>query len=687
MDRYEAYMLRQYFLSAILGGATLRSRASKRCSEGLAEWLAQYSESMGAKANDADLERYEIGSTTRVNREHWQQIAPQIVKLQRISAVPRFSPLEKRLNWLSNALSLNEIETPILKFLTRVALDDATYMLSKASCGMSAFSLALESERETKFDAIAAMTGINTSTVRKTLGRNHPLIIMGLVEDRGGGDYAVSGTVLTIARLDSTDSEMLHASLLGSPKAAELGWTDFEHLGANRDLAGKLLVSALTHKKGGTNVLLYGPPGTGKTEFARTLADHLDANAVFVGEVNDEHGEPSRASRIASFVLLNAIGSRAGRTILVVDEADDIFTGVDEDDRGSRTGSKVFMNRLLENNETPTIWITNNPERLGGAVIRRMSMAFRFPLPTQKNRQRMISKIAEKQAIDLPIENLASLARMSAPPAILNAALRSASMIGGDAGIKSSHGLARGLLEAMGGERRDADADLHSAFDPSLSHADIDLTDLTARIISSSQMRFSMCLHGVAGTGKSAYARYVAGQLGLEVMHRRASDLLGMFVGQSEKRIAAAFQEAADQRAMLIIDEADSLLRDRGGARHSWEVSQVNEMLTWMECHPYPFICTTNLMDSLDPATLRRFLFKVKFLPMTPAQISRHFVTLFGCEAPASVLRLDHVAPGDLEVVARKAKVLGIDKSSELARLIAHEIAHKPEARKLKIGF
>jgi transitional endoplasmic reticulum ATPase len=57
---------------------------------------------------------------------------------------------------------------------------------------------------------------------------------------------------------------------------------------------------------------------------------------------------------------------------------------------------------------------------------------------------------------------------------------------------------------------------------------------------------------------------------------------------------------------MLIFDEADSLLFDRREAVRSWEVSQVNEMLTWMEQHPLPFCCTTKMMEKFDSASLRR---------------------------------------------------------------------------------
>ena len=52
-------------------------------------------------------------------------------------------------------------------------------------------------------------------------------------------------------------------------------------------------------------------------------------------------------------------------------------------------------------------------------------------------------------------------------------------------------------------------------------------------------------------------------------------------------------------RDTKIFDEADSFLQDRSRAMRSWEISSVNEMLTWMENHPYPFVCTTNLMETL----------------------------------------------------------------------------------------
>jgi hypothetical protein len=72
----------------------------------------------------------------------------------------------------------------------------------------------------------------------------------------------------------------------------------------------------------------------------------------------------------------------------------------------------------------------------------------------------------------------------------------------------------------------------------------------------------------------------------------------------------AEFRLDADETAKLArLPAAPALI----AARHSWEITQVNELLTWMEHHPYPFACTTNATDLLDPATARRFLLKVRF--------------------------------------------------------------------------
>ena len=212
----------------------------------------------------------------------------------------------------------------------------------------------------------------------------------------------------------------------------------------------------------------------------------------------------------------------------------------------------------------------------------------------------------------LPATEVASLARtLEMAPALARTAMRSAARIGGWAPtIRCTVG---SLAEVITGRPLPADqTEAAAAFMLELATANLDLCRLADRFVRTGTRRVSFCCYGPPGTGKSALVRWLAARMGLDVLHKRATDLLSMWVGGSEQNIAHAFAEARDRGAFLILDEADSLLAERSGAQRSYEVSQVNEMLTWMESHPLPFACTTNLMDRLDAASLRRFTFKIR---------------------------------------------------------------------------
>lgn len=208
--------------------------------------------------------------------------------------------------------------------------------------------------------------------------------------------------------------------------------------------------------------------------------------------------------------------------------------------------------------------------------------------------------------------------------------------------------------------------------------------------------RGSFCFYGAAGTGKSELARYMADQIGKPLIVKRASDILGMYVGQSEQNIAAMFAEAREQDAVLVLDEADSFLSDRRDAQRSWEVTQVNELLTQMEAFEGIFVCTTNLMSKLDQASLRRFAFKVRFDPLKPEQrvalFKQELVRLGGSEADAlaweeQVWQLNQLTPGDFAVATRQFELW--DEPATAVRLygILKKECEAKGAAPRKIGF
>jgi hypothetical protein len=313
-----------------------------------------------------------------------------------------------------------------------------------------------------------------------------------------------------------------------------------------------------------------------------------------------------------------------------------------------------------------------------------MNLALRFSKPTLSVRKAMVARIAKGADFRLDESAALELARTPAPPALIENAILSAARIQGLA--IDARKILESSLRALG-RRETPRASAPIPFDPKLSSADVDLAQLAEQVAKSRRRALSFCLSGPPGTGKSAYARHLAERLDLDVLEKRFSDLSSMWLGESEKAIAAAFEEAADLRAFLILDEADSLLHDRGAAHHSWEITQVNEMLTQMERHPYPFACTTNAPELLDAAAARRFLFKVRFLSMTANQIAEAYRRTFRAEAPAFVLKLSGLTPADFATVARKASALDERDPRVLTQWLEYEAQAKPGAQRRKIGF
>ena len=140
---------------------------------------------------------------------------------------------------------------------------------------------------------------------------------------------------------------------------------------------------------------------------------------------------------------------------------------------------------------------------------------------------------------------------------------------------------------------------------------------------------------------------------------------------------------------MLIFDEADSFLQNRSKAHYAWEKTAVNEMLTWMESHPYPFICTTNLMNDIDPASLRRFTFKVKYDFLTPTQVKIAFDFFFGLKVDeGEISHLNKLTPADFTVIKNKAEIFGLkNQPARLIEMLSEEQKLKAPQTTSNIGF
>ncbi len=120
--------------------------------------------------------------------------------------------------------------------------------------------------------------------------------------------------------------------------------------------------------------------------------------------------------------------------------------------------------------------------------------------------------------------------------------------------------------------------------------------------------------------GKTEFCDWLEKKLERPLIMKKASDLLNCYVGGTEHNIAAAFEEAKRENAVLLFDEIDSFLQDRRTANHSCRLRKSTKFLTQMESYEGYLVATTNLLDLMDNACLRRFDLKAKLDYMTDDQ-------------------------------------------------------------------
>ena len=480
-----------------------------------------------------------------------------------------------------------------------------------------------------------------------------------------------------------------------------LGMKDYPHLMTDLASLEPYLRLCLKTRRRGVNVLFYGPPGTGKTELARTLAGALNLNAYEVC-VADRRGRPIKGDhRVDAYRLAQGVLENERDGLLIFDEVEDVFGGEWDiiealfGESSSRSGrDKGWMNHLLENNPVPAIWICNETRGIDPAQIRRFDFVLELPVPPRDVRERILSAALRPGLVrNRWIRAMAEYSDIS--PAMVSRAAAIVEQLqpeGAEAAESGMEGRINAWRQALGLPRVSGRSTRPSVYRLDVLNTHPAIAEVTGGLMESGFGR--LCLWGAPGTGKTAFGRYLAERLGRPLLIRRASELLGPYVGQTEKAIARMFHEAERRNAVLMLDEADSFLRSRQVAQRSWEVTQVNELLTQMEDFEGLFICSTNLMDDIDPAALRRFDIKIEFRTMTGDQAVLMFEQILadaGTEISQAMRRrvggMQGLTPGDFATVLRRFSISRQQCDEQaLLKALEQELAwRKPKKR--AIGF
>ena len=605
--------------------------------------------------------------------------------------------VEIRINELAKALKLTELETEILTF---------AYVRNE-----TCFSWPIRVDDREKPLYYAMALDRSYSEVMEAMSPKGNLRRFNLLDN----DFDFSCRTIG-GFMDGSSDEALDRRFYRKSEGADvLPWSYFGDLSSSD---GEILKKMVAASEGKCNILLYGAPGTGKTSFARSLARELGRTSYEIAQ-GDEDGKNMKAeARMIGIRVCNEQENSA-ESLMIIDEADELLRGNSGGFNpfgfgfgfgGGRSTEKGVTNTILDEMKVPAIWISNAPPTvMDESVRRRFDYSICFEQLNNAQRVAIWRNIVAKHGIEdlIPeskIEDYAAKYETSAGG--ISTVLENVKRM--KPSPEETEELIATLMKPhcklMG--VKDSNRFL-PAKDYSLEGLNIKGKVALDKVVAAvgnyldsayndgamDKPRMNLLMFGPPGTGKTEFVKYLGKALGRKVLVVKGSDILGMYVGESEQNIARSFRRAEAEKAILFFDEVDGLLQDRSNARANWEVTQVNELLQQMENFNGVMVAATNFCRNLDPATMRRFTFKLEFGYLDDAGknlfFERMFKTTLTDEEKAELETLRNLAPGDFRTVRQEMFYLGGEQSNhDLIAALKEECSLKKDGdASSKIGF
>ena len=601
-------------------------------------------------------------------------------------------PIYTRVQNLQKTLRLSDDEIELIIYLW---IDIATEIKMKQS-GLSKRAAMMQSHRQ-DVNLMLVAVGFNDKQFYNTIGDDSLLSKLNIIDSDLNLDHEIELHLNGVTNISS----------VGDIEIADAPKIPFQTLAKDRTEAEMLIYLLAQHDyKQPLNILFYGRAGTGKTELSKALAHELGLPLYTIRSNSTTKNGIIRENSIGDTILRRRVRNlqlaswqcENEKAIILIDEADQMLNLLE----------KGTLNMLMEDIHVPVIWISNSMRCVEESTRRRFDYSIKFENFSAEKRAAQLHSVLENfNAGDLISEEDVRAITAEFPVTVggMTLAVKHALPLAGERGLASD--VIRKMLDAHAnllGIKCDysREKDSHA---PVYNLSGINMEGDVNEVIEIAEnfngiwdrldgkgaaQALNILLYGAPGTGKTEFARYLARKLNRKLIIKRSSDLKGMFVGETEKHIREAFEEAEESKAILFFDEADSLIGDRSRAERNFEISQVNEILTQLENFNGIFIAATNFNGNLDSASRRRFALKLGFNYLTADGIQEMWKSFFASiECPESVKHLDMLAPGDFNAVYSRLRYLPTQKrtAERIANELENEIKAKGGIGNRKMGF
>lgn len=606
---------------------------------------------------------------------------------------------------LAGYLGLDDIEMRLIDFAVRMEADEAVFKACETFSGQGRhgqimfhrlLARILDCSRRDIEHALSPQSQLSATGIFRDGDYIHNLRSPHGTLKTDFGDLTLMPGVAQTVMSKGLDFDHIFAPFFQPLSAPTVALSSFDFMGDTVGVLRALLAGAMHTRARGVQILLHGAPGTGKSELAHALAHTIGARAYGIASESAQGVPYDRDARFRCLKIARyALRSRAD-SLLVFDEVEDVFPsrfGAASDSRRQ----KGWLNGMLESSPVPGIWITNSLSEIDPAYLRRFNMVIEMRRPPRATRLHMAERYLGEFELEPAFLQRVS-EKASVTPADLARTGRTLNLVGAttEPSATAATILAAGATGISAHEFQSPALFRLADFDPALINTDLDADRLIAQLERSGEGR--LCFYGPPGTGKTALARHIATAVDRELITIAASSWMSPFVGETEHRIRASFDQADASRSVLFVDEADTFLRDRALASRSWETSRVNELLKCLEESRGIVIFATNAFDALDPAVLRRLDIKTQFRPLTPDQcVALLASTLVANDIPLTeqdwaarerVRGVAGVVGGDFAAACRRIQVSGAALSAlSLAEAVSDEVRLRNRHQNGEMGF